>query len=276
MDKELYLFWKKHYRSPYPFPADPETWQESWEKDQDGNGRLLFANLQTHTIRDGSGNIRGLIQYGRTAFGFSPTGDISEDVHYPVIRALCFEDTETGTRLLRHALSQFPSDERVYAFFHYFGMSACARHGKLHDRDCHIRKLLLDNGFAVEHENVYYSRALTDADCCTNAVSLQWQPLSAGSCREFEAQVRGKAVCWGQVHFLPQGDAAYLRWIYVAEDLQHRGLGRAVMEALFRDLYTRGIRRFDTDTACDNIIAQKFYHKTGFQTRGITRSYYTK
>ena len=48
------------------------------------------------------------------------------------------------------------------------------------------------------------------------------------------------------------------------------------MEALFRDLYTRGIRRFDTDTACDNTIAQRFYVKTSFQNRGITRSYYTK
>ena len=54
------------------------------------------------------------------------------------------------------------------------------------------------------------------------------------------------------------------------------GIGTKVMYALFQTLYDMGIRRFDTDTALDNIAAQKYYEKCGFRNEGITRSYYTK
>lgn len=77
------------------------------------------------------------------------------------------------------------------------------------------------------------------------------------------------------MHFLPQGDIAYLRWIYIDEKKQHQGFGTAVMQSMFSDLFQMGIRRFDTDTALSNRIAQQYYEKNGFTNDGITRSYYT-
>lgn len=267
---EIFTLWRRHSTSPHHFPMSEEIWSESIYTDIDSDGRKLFAALETKTA--GS----GLIQYGHTAFGFDDSGEISEDIHYPVIRCLCFEDPEVGQTLLDAALRDLSGEERIYAFFHYFGMSACGRHGKLHEKDTHVEALLLENGFVVEHENVYYARTLTGLDVSNSNVNLRWNALSPGGCREFAAVNNGQEIGWGQVHFLPQGDIAYLRWIYIDERRQHQGLGTATMQALFADLYQMGIRQFDTDTALNNVIAQRYYEKTGFSNEGITRSYYTK
>ena len=276
MDKKIFTFWKTHHRGPYHFPVDLETWKQSWEQDTDSDGRVPFSQLHTETETDDSGRITGLILYGTTAFGFDASGEISHNVHYNVIRDLCFDNSETGARLLKAAISRFPAGERVYAFFHYFGMSSCARHGKLHERNPHVHRLLTDSGFLVEHENVYYTRDLSAQEVPNSPVSLRWGELSPGDCREFAAILQGQEVCWGQVHFLPQKETAYLRWIYVDEKRQHTGVGTAVMNALFSDLSSMGIIRFDTDTALGNLAAQHFYEKTGFENKGITRSYHTK
>ena len=276
MDKDIFAYWKAHNSAPYPFPTDLGTWKDSWENDTDADGRTLFTDLHTDLMRDSAGAITGLIHYGRTAFGFDEAGEISRDVHHNVIRELCFDDPKAGEQLLRSALSRFPAGERVHAFFHYFGMSACARHGKLPETAAQVHGLLLSQGLEMEHENVYYSRTLTRQDLTAASLGIQWKEPSPGHCREFSAADDTGEVCWGQVHFLPQGDIAYLRWIYVEEARQHRGVGSRVMEALFAELWARGIRRFDTDTARDNTAAQRFYEKMGFQNRGITRSYYTK
>ena len=276
MSNSVFTFWRAHNRAPYHFPMDEATWTLSREADVDNEGRPLFSSLKSEVTRDSAGQITGLIEYGKTAFGFDQSGEISQDIHFPVIRTLCFDEAhmEDGRKLLQSALNAFCEEARVYAFFHYFGMSACARHGKLHASSPHVEKLLLDSGFQVEHENVYYARTLTGEDTAPNRVALNWKALSPGSCREFAALHDGTEVGWGQLHFLPQGDIAYLRWIYVDEKRQHQGLGTAIMRQLFAELYQMGIRRFDTDTALSNTAAQQYYEKTGFSNEGITRSYY--
>ncbi len=239
-------------------------------EDIDSEGRKLFTELITESINE------GMIQYGTTAFGFDRNGEISDSIHYNVIRILGFSQESTGTELIHAALAHFPKEERVYAFFHYFGMSACGRHGKLHESQQHVEKLLLENGFIVEHQNVYYSRPLSEQDRPCQKISLTWKELSPGSCREFAAVSGGQEIGWGQVHFLPQGDIAYLRWIYIDPEKQHHGFGSAILQRLFAELCQIGIRRFDTDTALENTIAQAYYEKNGFSNKGITRSYYTK
>lgn len=282
MDKDLtcaaFAYWRQQHTAPFHFPMDTDTWLRSMTEDVDSDGRNLFRDLTircSRTAPDKDGSINGMVQYGHTAFGFSESGNISGDVHYPVIRDLCFDDPAVGKQLLDAAVAALGSGKRIYAYFHYFGMSACGRHGKLHEKDDHIEKLLLENGFVVEHENVYYARWLTEADIGKKEVTIQWKELSAGGCREFAAVRDGREFCWGQVHFLPQQDIAYLRWIFVDGCCQHQGLGTAAMKALFSQLYSMGIRRFDTDTALNNTSAQGYYEKTGFRREGITRSYYT-
>lgn len=277
----LFDYWRKNHCAPYAFPMDVDIWSESMNADIDSDGRPLFQKLFSQVSRTApnqKGAINGLIEYGFTAFGFDESGEISNQIHYPVIRDICFDRDcpEVGQKLLEAALADLGGEARIYAFFHYFGMSACGRHGKLHERDQHVETLLLENGFVVEHENVYYARTLTGQDAPNGNVTLRWKELSPGGCREFAAVNNGQETGWGQVHFLPQGDIAYLRWIYIDEKRQHQGLGTATMQTLFADLYKMGIRRFDTDTALNNEIAQRYYEKTGFSNEGITRSYYTK
>lgn len=265
----LFDDWKKFHNSPFHFPMTEAVWKECMFDDVDSDGRKLFDTLATeHT----SG---GMIQYGRTAFGFDDTGEISCNVHYSVIRDFAFDHAQVGQMLLNKALSELKADGRVYAFFHYFGMSACARHGKLHESQIHVHDLLLKNDFVIEHENVYYAKMLS-CNLPASDISLAWKDMTPGSCREFAATLDGQEVCWGQVHFLPQGDIAYLRWIFTDGTRQHQGIGTRTMNALLRELYHMGIRRFDTDTAKDNFAAQKYYEKCGFTNMGITRSYYTK
>lgn len=46
------------------------------------------------------------------------------------------------------------------------------------------------------------------------------------------------------------------------------------MKALKQWLYEKGIRRFDTDTAITNTVAQHYYEKNGFVREGVTRSFF--
>ena len=268
----MYEFWKELHNAPYHFPMDESIWYESMNYDVDSDGRELFTEIDTEDTG------HAMVQYGYSAFGFDENGEISPEIHYPIIRDLAFAPTHRAEAeaLLKKVLAYFRGEERIYAFFHYFGMSACGRHGKLHEKDGHVAQLLEQYGFIVEHENVYYMRQLTGTDTAEGRIVLQWKDRSAGDCREFAAMVTDEEIGWGQVHFLPQGDIAYLRWIYIDEKRQHTGLGTAVMKQLFTELYNMGIRRFDTDTALSNTAAQGYYEKTDFVSAGVTRSYYTK
>ncbi|MBQ9841731.1 MAG: hypothetical protein IJO42_01330 [Clostridia bacterium] len=102
------------------------------------------------------------IQYGKTAFGFNDRGAISPDISHCIIRNLYFNENrvDAGQLLLKEAADAFSASDMVYAFFHYFGMSCFARHGKLFEQNTYIENLLKENGFEIEHENVYYSSVL--------------------------------------------------------------------------------------------------------------------
>lgn len=270
-------YWNGTHNAPYHFPMDGEQWYASMYEDVDSDGRKLFDKLE---VRCGKAQdaVSGIIVYGTTAFGFHDSGEISESVHHKVIRDLSFDPAspEVGQALLDGALEDLSEDGCVYAFFHYFGLSGYARHGKLHESQGHIHDLLLANGFTVEHENVYYAKELSGKDPEDGRIAIHWKELNGGNCREFAASSDGQEFGWGQVHFLPQGHIAYLRWIYIDEKRQHQGLGTTVMATLCAQLRKMGITRFDTDTALQNTAAQGYYEKTGFANRGITRSYYKK
>ena len=257
---------------PYNYAADYDEWKRSWLSDIDGGGRRLFRELTTLGAYCG-GALAGFVQYGRTAFGFAESGEISDAISYPVIRSLYFPEgcADMGGALLEEAMNALSGNARIYAFFHYFGMSCYARHGKLPERLAHIHALLLEHGFAVEHENVFYSSRL---EACEGAdVTLRWHEETAGGQRSCDFIIGKSAVGGCEVHFPEQRGVAYLRWIYINEELCGRGIGTTCMKALKHELYARGITRFDTDTALANKRAQRFYEKNGFTNEGLTRSY---
>jgi ribosomal protein S18 acetylase RimI-like enzyme len=274
-------YWTNAHNAPYHFPMTSEQWYASMYEDVDSDGRKLFDKLTfRYYRRQGTpvDHVDGMAVYGTTAFGFDDSGEISQDVHYKVIRDLSFDSQspEVGQDLLAHALEDLGENGCIYAYFHYFGLSGYARHGKLHESQGHIHDLLLENGFTIEHENVYYSRELLGLDAEDGRITIGWKEMNSGNCLEFAASTDGQEFGWGQVHFLPQGNIAYLRWIYIDEKRQHQGLGTAAMATLCAQLHQKGITRFDTDTAVQNTAAQGYYEKTGFSNRGITRSYYKK
>ena len=271
-DLEQIYHYQLQFPSPYFFPVDYGTWEESFLLDIDGEGRTLFQELCVNGAYDDD-ELIGFIQYGKTAFGFNDQGAISSDISHCIIRNLYFNKnrTDVGQMLLEEALNAFVSSDTVYAFFHYFGMSCFARHGKLFEQHVHIEDLLKKNGFAIEHENVYYSSVLNCDE--KSEVELNLHTLTKGNQQNIDFMLSGSQVGGCELHFLDD-KTAYLRWIYVNDALKGKGIGTQCMSAIKRWLYQSGITRFDTDTAVTNIVAQHYYEKNRFTREGITRSYY--
>ncbi|MBQ8572689.1 MAG: GNAT family N-acetyltransferase, partial [Ruminococcus sp.] len=120
---------------------------------------------------------------------------------------------------------------------------------------------------------VYYSSVLTENK--NSEITLTAGGLSKGNHQYIEFGIDSNQVGGCEVHYLSD-TTAYLRWIYVNGDIVGKGIGTKCMNALKTFLYEKGIRRFDTDTALDNKLAQHYYEKNSFTREGVTRSYYTK
>lgn len=271
--KRIYDF-QLSFQTPYFFQTDFEDWKKSFENDSDGEGRVLFNELKVKAVYD-EDELLGFVQYGRTAFGFDDNGEISEEVSYSVIRNLYFADdrNDAGSMLLSEAVNSFGAEERIYAFFHYFGMSCFARHGKLFEGHAHIESLLIEKGFETEHENVYYSSVLKENE--SSEIAVDAKGLTKGNQQYIDFILEGSQVGGCEIHYL-NNSTAYLRWIYVNGDIVGKGIGTKCMKALKGFLFEKGIVRFDTDTALNNLLAQHYYEKNSFTREGITRSFYTK
>ena len=273
---ELTDIYKFHmdFDTPYFFDTSYEKWKQSFESDVDGEGRVLFKELKTKAVYDEE-TILGFVQYGITNFGFDKNGEISSEVSYHVIRNLYFvkDRKDAGELLLNEAVNSFNAEETIYAFFHYFGMSCFARHGKLFEKNNHIDALLKENGFEVEHENVYYSSVLKGND--SSEVVIAAGDLTKGNQQYIDFKINGSQVGGCEVHYLDE-TKVYLRWIYVNGDIVGKGIGSQCMNALKLYLYENGVKRFDTDTALNNTVAQHYYEKNAFCREGITRSYYKR
>jgi ribosomal protein S18 acetylase RimI-like enzyme len=68
-------------------------------------------------------------------------------------------------------------------------------------------------------------------------------------------------------------DTAYLTRIRVHEQHRGRGVGTDFVRLLVAHLLGMGYRYLHTDTAGENIGAQRFYERRGFEQQGYTRSY---
>lgn len=259
---------------PYHYETEFALWEKAYAHDTDGEGRPLFSGLTTiGAYLDGK--LVGFAQYGRSAMGFSEQGEITDTVSYPILRNFYFPQgqEEIGNHLLEEALTALSNDGgRIYAFFHYFGMSCYARHGKLFEKFEHIHTLLLKKGFIVEHENVFFSAALTGT--IQTPVTLRWHTLSAGGQQYCDFVIGDGIVGGSEVHFLERKNIAYLRWIFVDKRMRGKGIGSKCLSALQNDLSQKGITQLDTDTAISNTAAQHFYEKNNFTRQGLTRSYY--
>ena len=135
-----------------------------------------------------------------------------------------------------------------------------------------VRNLRDVYGFQLS-ENVYYSSVLNGED--NSDVVITPQGMTKGGQQYIEFTLEGAQVGGCEVHYLDE-NTVYLRWIYVNGDITGKGIGTRCMKALKCFLYEKGIRRFDTDTAMNNLVAQHYYEKTAFTREGVTRSYFKK
>ena len=96
---------------PYNYKADRSVWTRSFLSDTDGEGRTLFSGLTTLGAYSGE-KLIGFVQYGKSAFGFDESGEISGAVSYPVIRSLYYDKdcSEAGKDLLNAAVSALSED----------------------------------------------------------------------------------------------------------------------------------------------------------------------
>lgn len=274
--RELYAFWLAQKIAPAPLPFDFSSWNRAMFADADRMGRQMFIELRTLVLLENE-TITGYIQYGYSAYGFDAHGLPNEQIHYPIIRGIAFDGNipERGEILLRNAMEHFANEPRVYAFFHYFGLSCCARHGKLHERNRHIERLLRDFGFVTEHENIYFSRSLKlPIPELPEPLELSFSAPSGGS-QSFRAELLGDAIGGGKLSSLPAG-IVYLDEFAVASARRNQGYGTKMLSALLKHLADSGLTRIDLDTARNNLAAIRLYEKCGFVNFGITRSFFTE
>ena len=258
---------------PFYFPVDYETWYQCMFHDCTEEGTSLFRELET-CLLFGNGVLNGFAQYGITSFAFGETGkDFGK--HYAVIRNMHYtKDCKTASELINTAIEYFNSKDikEINAFFHYFGMSCYARHGKLHSSMFHMEDLLTKNSFIKEHENVYFSLDLF----CKNYEDFQEidieEQLPKRNNRNYKFIYNGTQIGYCSLLLLQNG-ISYMTDLEIFDEYRHQGLGFKSMNNLFGILQNMNYQKIDLDTIDSNFVAQNFYAKLRFVKKGITRSY---
>jgi [ribosomal protein S18]-alanine N-acetyltransferase len=69
-------------------------------------------------------------------------------------------------------------------------------------------------------------------------------------------------------------DESWVQNIAVRRDVQKRGVGRALLEALLAEAARRGVRKTLLEVAVDNAPAQRLYATYDFEPVGIRHGYY--
>jgi ribosomal-protein-alanine N-acetyltransferase len=69
-------------------------------------------------------------------------------------------------------------------------------------------------------------------------------------------------------------DDAWVQNLAVRRDMQRRGIGRTLLEALLAEARRRRVSAVLLEVAVDNAAAQKLYASYGFEPVGVRRGYY--
>lgn len=275
----LFAFWKEMAQQvPYFFPVTEAAWWQALTEEQHGlMGLHLLPGANWGWVAEEGEKILGFAHVGRPNVDLGSRGEVRErptDVW--VLRHLyCRPDAPAaGRALLDQALADRAPGERVYAFFHAHGMSCNAHHGKLHEGMPWIHDLLLQTGFTVEHENVYFSLDLTRAGAGLPTLELtETEPGAFQALHEGVPVGTARAEALGALTGGAAADTVYLRWMGVREELRGRGLGKRLLGALISHYGAASFRHMHLDTALSNTVAQALYRRVGFDDRGLTRSY---
>lgn len=264
--------------APYYHQVSKKIWDESFFEDTDYEGDKKYRELVTYSSLAKDGTVNGFIQFGLSNYGYDEEGEKSFEQSMGLVRQIYFlnNQPEVGAELLAAAIRYFRENELElsYAFFHALGMTCTGNHGKLHDSMPDVAELLLDNGFSVEHTNVYYVKKL-EATVETKTLSLTVKSTgkTENQTQMFTFYQGEQAIGQANVAFLTENTIAYLRWIFMLDEYQNKGFGTQALQLLFAFLSLEGMTELHTDTADTNECAQHVYEKNGFEHSGLTRSY---
>ncbi|MDF1513240.1 MAG: GNAT family N-acetyltransferase [Anaerolineae bacterium] len=277
----LYTYWRalgEHI--PYFFPVSPERWAECLLEDN-LDGEFIFDCLKTYVAKD-DGQMIGFAQVGHPRFSWDANGLKVENPQLSHIRHFYFDRGRVDVASELHArvqpfLDLFPHRS---AFFHAYGMSCNAHHGKLYMGLEHVDAFVRAQGFQIEHENVIYDLAVADfRQSWCGDLSLMPQPRNYYEPYMYKIWLRDTWVGTLQVRYMDllngeaEKDEVYLTLMAINRDFRGQGWGTQALLLLCRMLQEKGYQHLYLDTAHTNVGAQRFYERFGFKNRGRSRSY---
>lgn len=277
-DKLVYDYMKAYEGViPYMFPTTYEQFTKAlWEDKLQGHPVLREQYVSIYM--DDEDKVRGVVQYGLSGVHYTEKGERLVDPEIGNIRHLYYDVAcqEVGASLLEEALGYFKDEgiEEVFAFDHVAGMSCYSRHGKLHESMNHVKKLLIEYGILVHHENVYYTWDLEQVEESTPGVLLL---AEEGDERMMLTLVKEE----NQEEIIGYGEATdlslwgtqqnvYLRYITIQEAYRGMGYSKAFLHAIGARYKASGCRYLHTDTSLYNGVAQALYEKLGMKRCGVT------
>jgi ribosomal protein S18 acetylase RimI-like enzyme len=279
----LFAYWQTiGEKIPYFFPVSLEKWHACLLYDTVDDEPKFVAQKMYVAIENGT--IIGFIQGVQSAYAWNEKGEKYPDDQIGIIRHFYHDEgrVEVAKLLLGKIepfINQFPQQ---YAFYHIFGMSCNAHHGKLHASLWHVEPYLLGKGFEREHENVYYSLELKDHQVGQQSGLLVQKPNHRTHKEDYEIIAGDKLIGSLRIGFLDQvtggktADTVYLTLLRIKQEYRRQGWASQAMMVLTNELHSRGYKYLHTDTAGTNIAAQRLYESLGFVNQGRTRSYITR
>jgi RimJ/RimL family protein N-acetyltransferase len=277
----LFSFWRRlAEKVPYFFSVSSKRWRECLFDDKLDN-KNIFLSQETFIAIE-KGQVIGFSQFGQPAFAWDKDGQKYNNPQIGLLRHYYFDEGRSDAANLLYDnsekyLNQFSNQ---HAFYHIFGMSCNAHHGKLHQNLSHVDMFLREKGYQVEHENVYY---ILDLDRSEPIQQAELQLIPTFRCepdtQEYEINLLNHPIGTIQVRFLntltygATIDIAYLMWIEIASDFHGQGWGTKSMQLLTSYLRSQNYHQLHLDTASTNQAAQQFYEHFGFQNSGKTRCY---
>jgi ribosomal-protein-alanine N-acetyltransferase len=103
--------------------------------------------------------------------------------------------------------------------------------------------------------------------------AMFWNELANGHYYRVALDGEGGLLGYAGLAVVPPQEA-WVQNIAVRRDAQHRGIGRALLEALLAEAERRRVRKVLLEVAVTNEAAQKLYRGYGFETVGLRRGYY--
>jgi ribosomal protein S18 acetylase RimI-like enzyme len=279
----LFSYWiKLGSQIPYFFPVTLEKWRDCL-LDDTLEGEKKFTSQVIYLAIEND-KIAGFIQWVQPAFAWDENGEKYPNSQIGNIRHFYFDESLGHVAgHLFDKIEPFQNQfQRGHAFYHIFGMSCNAHHGKLHESLSHVERFLLRNGYEIEHENLYYSlnlarlggteqRSILRVKVPDEDSSIQGYDIVDG-----DTEIGGVQICY--LDALTDGatkDVVYLNWIMINNEYRRQGWASKAIRALVDEIRNRGYKYLHTDTAHDNLGAQRLYESLGFKCKGRTKDYIT-